>query len=460
VAKIDFHWAPRSAVSGVVWPGLPGPLDALFFALLAQLERSQWWSADELREHQFAQLRPLLAHAYQTVPFYRRRFEDAGVDPERITPESWASLPLLTRTDLQTAGDTLKSIQVPADHGTLSVKHSSGSTGMPVSVVVTALTHLFWTACNARDHLWHRHRLNDKLAAIRDTRGLHADYPDGATFRAWGEAPAILGASGPAAVLSIATPVSQQLEWLARQHADYLLTYPSNLAELIRLSVERQVALPTLRGVLSISEVLRPELREACRRAWGLPITDNYSANELGYLALQCPEHEHYHVQSEVALLEVLDDAGRPCAVGEVGNVVLTSLHNYAMPLIRYAIQDFAEVGPPCPCGRGLPVLRRVVGRSRNLLTLPNGEKCFPVFSELRFAEIAPVRQCQIVQRSREELELRLIVARELTPAEEEKMREVTCRYLGKFRIVFAYPTEIPRGAGGKFEDFLSEIVK
>ena len=108
--------------------------------------------------------------------------------------------------------------------------------------------------------------------------------------------------------------------------------------------------------------------------AWGVPLSDMYSGREVGYLALQCPQHDHYHVMSEGNFLEVLGDDGRPCQPGETGRVVVTTLHNYVMPLIRYEIGDFAEVGEPCPCGRGLPVLTRILGRQQNMLTLPTGE--------------------------------------------------------------------------------------
>ena len=76
--------------------------------------------------------------------------------------------------------------------------------------------------------------------------------------------------------------------------------------------------------------------------------------------------------------MEVLDNHGRPCKEGETGRVVLTDLHNFTMPLIRYEIGDYAEVGPPCACGRGLPVLARILGRSRNMLTLPAGDRIWP----------------------------------------------------------------------------------
>jgi phenylacetate-CoA ligase len=89
-----------------------------------------------------------------------------------------------------------------------------------------------------------------------------------------------------------------------------------------------------------------------------------YSSDEAGYIALQCPEGEHYHVQSESLLLEVLDAAGSACMPGQVGRVIVTTLNNFAMPLVRYDTGGDAEVGPPCACGRGLPVLRSLVERA------------------------------------------------------------------------------------------------
>ena len=111
-----------------------------------------------------------------------------------------------------------------------------------------------------------------------------------------------------------------------------------------------------------------------------------YSAAEAGYLALQCPQQEHYHIQSESALVEVLDEAGNPCRPGETGTMVVTPLHNFAMPLIRYAIGDIAEVGAPCACGRGLPVLARLLGRVRQMLVLPSGARRYGNVGDLAFA--------------------------------------------------------------------------
>lgn len=197
-----------------------------------------------------------------------------------------------------------------------------------------------------------------------------------------------------------------------------------------------------------------------CAGTWSPPLADVYSCEEAGYIALQCPQvAEHYHVQAENLLVEVLDAAGRPCAAGATGEVVLTTLHNFAMPLIRYALGDFAQVGPPCPCGRGLPVLRRIHGRARNLLRLPDGSQHWPSFPAQDWLAVAPVRQFRLRQPAAERIEVELVTTRPLEAAEESALRQMLQRRLGHpFQIVLQTVAGIPRSPGGKFEDFVCEI--
>jgi len=110
-----------------------------------------------------------------------------------------------------------------------------------------------------------------------------------------------------------------------------------------------------------MSERLDPEVRILVENTWEVPVSSIYSAPETGILALQCPEQAHFHIQSEYARVEVLNDDDSPCQPGEVGRVVVTPLHNYQTPLVRFATGDRAEAGGPCSCGRTLPVLARVL---------------------------------------------------------------------------------------------------
>jgi phenylacetate-CoA ligase len=155
-----------------------------------------------------------------------------------------------------------------------------------------------------------------------------------------------------------------------------------------------------------------------------------------------------------------VDESGRPCGPGETGKVVATALHNYATPLIRYEIGDYAEVGDACPCGRGLPVLNRVVGRVRNMLTLPNGKRFWPSLGDSGYTDVAPIEQFQFIQKTLEDIEIKLVARRPLTREEDQNLRTLIWSRLGHpFNLTFSYHTEIPRSAGGKYEDFKSELV-
>ena len=174
---------------------------------------------------------------------------------------------------------------------------------------------------------------------------------------------------------------------------------------------------------------------------------------------MQCPDNDHYHIQSESVLLEVLNDDDQPCEPGEIGRVVVTSLHNFATPLIRYEIGDLAELGNQCACGRGLPVINQIMGRVRNMLTYPNGEKRWPFFGSASFKEIATIQQFQFIQTALNQIEVHLVVQEALNAQQQLSFTQLLHKNLGyEFELTFHYHEEIKRTAGGKFEDFISKI--
>jgi phenylacetate-CoA ligase len=446
-------WNFQSALPGMAWPAVPSGDGAAVLGLLLQLESSQWLSPARLLEHQMSQLDVLVKHAHATAPWYRQRWAGAFDSARPLTTETFSSLPVLTRRELQENFDSLKSDSVPAAHGAVGETRSSGSTGVPVRVLKTQLAALLWNAFTLRDHRWHRRDLRGKLAAIR--HGIKEGE-----FDNWGPATSGLVTTGPSVVMGIRAETDAQLRWLEQQQPEYLMTYPSILRELARRSAERGIRLERLRETRTFGELLAPDIRESCRTAWNVPVTDVYSADEVGYIALQCPQHEHYHVQSEGVVVEVLDESGDPCGPGKVGRVVVTALHNFALPLVRYELGDYAEVGEPCSCGRGLPVLKRIMGRVRNMLVTATGERFWPPLGSRRFFEIAPVVQHQLVQKQPDLIEARLVTASPLSPDQEERLRKLILSGLpAGIRLAFAYCENIPRSSGGKFEDFISEVA-
>jgi len=444
----------------MLWPAVAPQAAASALAILYQLELSQWWPLDVLHKAQFRQIKLLLDHARSSVPYYRDLFHGAGSSLDKeMTPDSWREIPILTRDRLQTAGARLHSTALPKSHGKRTTISSSGSTGRPVQAVLSQISTAFWEAFTLREHTWHNRDVRGKLATIRAFATGTAVYPRGTRNKSWGGPVAKVYQTGPAAGLSVVSFVEEQAAWLVRQNPAYFLTFPSALRALVRYCQDRDISLPRLRQVRTISEILDPETRTAVRDAWGVEIADIYSANEVGYMASQCPDHETLHVQSEGVYLEILRDDGTPCEAGETGRVIVTDLHNFAMPLIRYEIGDYAEAGPPCPCGRGLPVITRVLGRVRNMMRLPGGGEVWPLIGEPSYVKIPAIRQFQIAQKSLDLMEIRLVTERPLTPDEEATLRDIVLKRLGHpFTISLTYHEIIPRSAGGKFEDFKCEI--
>ncbi|MCC7484362.1 MAG: phenylacetate--CoA ligase family protein [Burkholderiales bacterium] len=442
-----------SALSGIDWPAAPPPDAAQALALQFQLGLSEWYDGASLAALQFRQLEVLLRHAHATVPYYRERWHGLYDPSASLDAARFARLPLLTRSALQQQFGALTSSAPPTAHGAPSETRSSGSTGTPVRVLKTPVSQLVWQAVMLREHLWHRRDFGAKLAVIRRVG-------EPGERAGWGEYIGGIIPAGRAAALPISVEIGRQLDWLAAQQPDYLLTYPTNAAGLARRSIERGVRLAGLRQVMTIGEIVTPELRALCRDAWDAPVKDAYSAQETGYLALQCPDRDAYHVQSETVLVEVLDRRGNPCAPGETGLVVVTPLHAFAMPLVRYVVGDYARVGALCPCGRGLPVLERIMGRTRNTLVLANGERYWPYFGTHRFVDLAPILQHQFVQTGYDVIEARLVTARPLTGAEEDDfVQHVRSCLPAPFEIRIRLVPGIPRDPGSKYEDFVSELA-
>lgn len=443
----------KSSVPGIIWPGLPAPQGAALLALQFQLRQSERLPPAELEAQQFRQLRAVVTHAMQTVPWHRERLAAAGLAPDRdIDPAAFRRVPLMTRRDIQDAGDALLSTAVPTDHGRPMEYKSGGSTGEPVRVIGTELTRLFWLALTLRDHLWHRRDFAGKLCAIRSRA-------DDKVLPGWGAATDNAVVTGPCAVLNIRATVDSQLAWL-REHAPaYLLSHPTNVRALAQQALATNLRLPGLREVRTFGEAMPPDLRALCIEAWRVQVVDSYSAEETGYMALQCPDREHYHVQSENLLLEVLDDDGAPCAAGGIGRVVVTTLHNFAMPLVRYVVGDYAEVGAPCSCGRGLPVLARIQGRSRNMFVRPDGIRYWPSSPHLRYAGVAAIRQIQIIQHSLHAVEAKFVAEHPLSADEERRTIAAIHEGLGyPYSVTLSPVREIPRSPSLKMEDFVCRI--
>jgi phenylacetate-CoA ligase len=441
-----------SGIPGIAWPPVAAGPVAVFAAYLRQFERIEWMPRKEIEAHQFRQLPILAAHAAEHSKQFRARLKHAQLSPADLaTPEGLAKLPVLTRRDVQTARDALFCATVPDGHAPIAESRTSGSTGEPVVVRRTAISQMDWLAMTMREHLWQRRDFTGRLAAIRANIAEYSERSD------WGPPASLLFRTGGSAGIPITLDIARQFELLRAFGPDNLIIYPSTLDALITHMRAHDLALTTVRHVRTIGETLSPRIRDEAKDVFGARVSDAYSSQEVGYVAIECPESGLYHVMAETMIVEILDGDGAPCREGEIGRVTVTDLHNFATPLIRYDIGDYAEVGGVCPCGRGLPVLARILGRERNLILMPDGSRHWPLTGSRRMRDIAPVSQYQLIQHDRERMEARLVVEKKLTPAQEDAVRERIQKSLKyNFTIDLIYfEDRLPVGANGKFEEFI-----
>ncbi|MDC8757198.1 phenylacetate--CoA ligase family protein [Janthinobacterium fluminis] len=446
-----------SAVPGIDWPPLSAGFPASVLALAQQLEQTQWLAPSELAARQRRQLRALLTHAAQHSPHFGDRLRQAGCGVAALCePGGLAALAPLSRRALQADGARVAATALPSGHGPTGQVSTSGSSGTPVSLTRSAVNQMFWLAFTLREHLWQRRDFSAPLAVTR------ANLPGNAAVAQpdWGAPVATFFATGPAYALPINRAVTEQLDWLLGINPGYLLTYPTNLAALLDEIERRGGALPRLRQIRTIGETLAPALRARTRAVLGVGIADCYSSQELGVIALQCPDSELYHLMAEGYITEILREDGSPCADGEVGRLVLTDLHNFATPLVRYDIGDYACAGPACPCGRGLPTLRHIVGRERNMVSI-GGRRHWPLVGFHRFRDVAPVIQYQLVQRSAEHIDVNLVCATAPSEAQQKQLGDIIRQALGHpFQLGFhLFADRIPMPASGKFEEFVNLTV-
>jgi phenylacetate-CoA ligase len=398
---------------------------------LAQLLRQQWWDPEQLRALQWRRLQAILRHAYAGSNFYRARFDAVGLHPDMMrTPSDMRGLPILTREDLR---DPLQLIERCADPARLVTATTSGSTGRRTTVYLDRqAAFLGKTLLKARARLtcglrpWHRVALlqEEPYAGRSSERGRTRSF-------------------------SIHAPIAELLPVVRRFAPDVLYGFPGQLALL------GEAAAGTLRPrlVFTSGELLDRGLRRRLERAFATPVLDVYGCTEVKEIAFQCPEEGGYHLNADWLYLEALeanDPSGMP-----TGTLVVTSLANYGMPLIRYAMGDAGEVlEEPCPCGRGLPLMRPTSGRLVDYFVLPGGQRVAPYSMTCAIEVVPGMRQYQIAQTAGNRVLVRVVplddfdamaqasIPRLLAPVlpgvevSVERVRNLPAEPSGKFRIV------------------------
>jgi phenylacetate-CoA ligase len=429
-----------------------------FADYLRELEAMEAWPAGKLAQYQVDRLAHLVTHAYQHAPFYRERLAPLFRSGGAIDFSRWRDVPVASRSDIVDCAETLRVADLPKRYGPVAEFRTSGTTGTPLMIAANGMASMSANAALARLVRWLRLDPSQPLATIRIAHGdARAAYPEGKTRTSW-----IAGHPAPSYFLDVVTPVAQQLEWLSRMRPRYLLTYPSNawaLAESVPAAAGQKLG---IEAVIANGETVTDEAREIVAERLGATLKSFYSCQEIGVIAIECPAGTQHHVAIENAFVELLDEQGHEVRPGERGRVVVTGLHNYAMPFVRYMLGDIA-IGAerPCACGRKLPIIERIEGRVRNAFTFRDGTKIWPRGWLARaMRQFVPFRQYQFVQLDYETIELRYVPDESGRPADTDGLGAYARRMMHPSVAMTLKPmTELPRGPSGKFEDFFSLVT-
>jgi phenylacetate-CoA ligase len=423
--------------------------------ILTLLQRTERMPAPALRQYQTDLLGDALRHARRHVKAYASRLDPVLDGAGRLDLSRWSELPVLTKEEVRAGGDDHFAHDLPDHLKPLAWSTTTGTTAQPLLVAKTQLALLLSSCQNERMLQWHGLDPGKPLALLRFTSGSEADYPEGQTLQGW----SLSSRTGPHHLLSVRSTLDQQIDWLERRRPAYLSAYPSIAAAIAARLGERGKGLG-LEAVLTYGEALSAEQRWTIESGLGARVVDAYTANEIGFVAVQCPVSGEYHVCSESILVEVVDEAGRLAPPGQPGEVLLTPFYNTVMPLIRYRIGDIGVLAEgPCPCGRTLPRLAEIGGRTRELFRYADGTTRFANLHSGQLQACVPLKQFQLVQHSEREVELLFVPLTDNPQIDEEALTELARRDLHPDVRIRATPTaEIPRGPGHKLQRTVSHV--
>lgn len=408
-------------------------------AYLGEYEAQQWLSPEAIAALRWAKIQRLLAHCWNEVPYYRRAWEAHGLaGPQDVRSEAeFSELPVLTKADIRAHGDDLLA---PSYRSRLMFKTTSGSTGEPLRLGYTREAYERRMAVMWRGYGWAGARMGQRTLYLwaeppgRKDRiytrlfnrlVLSAFHLDDDSLPAYADA---FDAFRPETVVAYTGPLVRLADWI--------------------IASGRQVRAP--RRVLTAAEAMRGTERQRIERAFGCEVFDTYGCREAMLVASECEAHAGLHLTEDhlkVELAESIDGS----ADGP-GDVILTDLHNYGMPLVRYVNGDLATAASgPCDCGRGLARLGRVEGRRLDALRTADGRSVLGDAVEYAFLAATGVDRFQVRQRALERWEVSLVPNQAFDWSVCETLRDELARVAGSgVSIDFLLTDTIPTTAAGK----------
>jgi phenylacetate-CoA ligase len=419
--------------------------------LVAQALERDTWSAARWAAWQEERGGMVLARAAAMVPYYRERWAARRRSGDRASPEVLGNWPVLTKEELRR--DPRAFVADDCDLRAMYHEHTSGTSGTPLDLWWSRSTVRAWYALfEARVRRWHGVSRHDRWANL----GGQLVAPASRRRPPFGVWNAGLNQLYLSTYHLAGDSVSWYLEALERSRVRYLFGYSSALDTLARLVVEGGHAAPRMTVAISNAEPLLEMQRSRIEKAFGCSARETYGMTEIVAAATECAEGR-LHLWPDVGITELRDE-GAVAAPGATGAFVCTGLINADMPLIRYAVGDRGTLGGgACPCGRLLPMLASVDGRSDDVLRTRDGRwvgRLDPVFKAA-----LNVREAQVVQESLDSIRVRIVAAEGFGADDRGAIADGLRLRLGDVRVSFEEVASIPRTANGKLRAVISNLA-
>ena len=415
--------------------------------LLHQVRKNQWLKTSELEELQAKKLRAMIKHAYENTEFYHRKFRGAGVRPEDIkTVDDLVKIPFTTKAELR-EHSTGSILAKGVDLKKCLVTETSGSTGIPTKIVYDEAANDFSKAVNLRSHIENGLRIRSRWVVFGD--------PHHFQKQKWFQKLRIFS---PMQV-SVFDTTDTQISILRKFRPDVIDGYTSSIRLLAKAVEEQGIEDIKPKVVFGTSELLDNETRKYINSVFDVEMVDHFGCVELNRTAWECSEHVGYHIDIDAVVMEFVRD-GAGVSAGERGEIVYTGLYNYAMPLIRYEIGD---IGVPsdetCSCGRGLPLMKLVEGRTDSFMQVPDG-RIFPAMIwEPIMRRIPGVGQFKAIQERKNLIRILLVKNDEFTQRTIDQIAADIKDVMGNdVNVETEIVDEIPKDKSGKVRAAVSKV--
>ena len=420
-------------------------------SIVRELEATQYLSLDKIRERQFDKIKKLLKKSYENVPYYRALFDDRCIAPDDIASfDDFHKLPALTKSDIRDHQEQLLSSKY--ERSALVPKKTGGSTGVPLHLYWSREATAFKQAATQHHDGWSGYTPGEKLAQLWGADAGH-DTRRARLYNYLVTRRLLLDTLEMSEENSLAF-----VEKIKRYRPPYLLGHAHSVYILALFLEERGIGDLGIRSVICTAEVLTEGERNKIEQVFSAEVYNRYGCEELSVVASECEQHEGLHINSEGLYVEVIDgDEEKP------GELVITDLVNDAMPFIRYQIEDTATVfTTPCGCGRGLPRLKKLYGRSSDFLYTPDGRMLSGISIMDHFAiDIPGVWQVQLVQDALDHLLVKIVRTEQFGEPSLCKLAQTVPEFFGnRMRYDVEYVNELPMTARGKYQFAISKIDK